>query len=219
MENLLHSKEYWKVVDEGFTEPAAGSTPTAEQTKALEEIRLKDFKAKNYLFSSIDKTILKTITKKGTAKELWKSMKTKFQGSAGVKRAQLQALRREFEVLKMKEGETINDYFGRVMIVSNSMRNCGELVEEVKIVEKILRTLMDKCNYVVCSIEESKNLDELTVDELQSSLLVHEQKLVRKTVTDDQALRVRVGYGRGRSRGRGNYQEEVEDAVVQEAGK
>ncbi|XP_015582859.2 uncharacterized protein LOC107262301 [Ricinus communis] len=146
-------------------------------------------------------------------------MKTKFQGSAGVKRAQLQALRREFEVLKMKEGETINDYFGRVMIVSNSMRNCGELVEEVKIVEKILRTLMDKFNYVVCSIEESKNLDELTVDELQSSLLVHEQKLVRKTVTDDQALRVRVGYGRGRSRGRGNYQEEVEDAVVQEAGK
>lgn len=205
MENLLHSKEYWTVVKEGLTEPATGTTPTGEQTKALEEMRLKDFKVKNYLFSSIDKTVLKTITKKGTAKELWESMKTKFQGSVRVKRVQLQALRREFEVLEMKEGETINDYFGRVMIVSNSMRNCAEMVEDVKIIEKILRTLTEKFNYVVCLIEESKDLDELTVDELQSSLLVHEQKLVRKTVTYDQALRVGVEYDRGRSRGRGNY--------------
>lgn len=172
----------------------------------MEELRLKDFKAKNYLFSSIDKTVFKTITKKGTTKEIWESMKTKFQGSAMVKRAQLQALRREFEVLETKEGETINHYFDRVMIVSNSMRNCGEVVEEVKIVEKILMTLTYKFNYVVWSIEESKDLNELTVDELQSSLLVHEQKLVRKTVTNDQALRVGVDYGRGRNRGCGNYQ-------------
>ena len=48
-------------------------------------------------------------------------------------------------------------------------------MSEVKIVEKILRTLTEKFNYIVCSIEESKDISQLTVDELQSSLLVHEQ--------------------------------------------
>ena len=79
---------------------------------------------------------------------------------------------------------------------------------DVKIVEKILRSLTDKFNFVVCSIEESKDLDQLTVDELQASLLVHEQKVIDKS--EEQVLQVenvpRYGPGRGREtfqRGRG----------------
>ncbi|XP_048235396.1 uncharacterized protein LOC112534844 [Ricinus communis] len=185
MENLMQSKEYWIIVENGFKEPDAGEKLTAEQEKTLTELRLKDFKAMNYLLSSIDKTILKTISQKASAKELWDSMKLKFQGSARVKRAQLQALRREFEVLEMKEGESVNDYFGRVIVVSNAMRNCGEEINDVKIVEKILRTLTERFNYVVCSIEESKDIDMLSVDQLQSSLLVHEQKFTRRVVTEN----------------------------------
>lgn len=33
-----------------------------------------------------------------------------------------------------------------------------------------------KINYVVCSIEESKDLDVVSIDELQGSQLIHEQK-------------------------------------------
>ena len=50
---------------------------------------------------------------------------------------------------------------------------------DVTIVEKILCSMMPKFDYVVCSIEESKDLDALAVDALQSSLLVHEQKMNR----------------------------------------
>lgn len=50
------------------------------------------------------------------------------------------------------------------------MRNCGEPMDDVKIVEKILRSLTENFNFVVCSIEESKDIDRLTVDELQASL-------------------------------------------------
>ena len=46
-------------------------------------------------------------------------------------------------------------------------------MNDVTIVEKILRSLTPKYDYVVCSIEESKDIDELWLDELQSSLLVH----------------------------------------------
>lgn len=58
---------------------------------------------------------------------------------------------------------------------------------------------------MVCAIEESKDIDALTVDELQSSLLVHEPKLKRR-VTDEQVMKVENDgkCGRGRGRGRGS---------------
>lgn len=168
-------------------------------------MKLKDLKAKNYLFQSLDKSILRTITKKDTSKQLWDSMKMKYQGNDRVRRAQLNRLRREFEVLAMKQGESVNDYFGRVMTIANDMRNCGEDMTDVKIVEKILRTLTEKWNYSVCSIEEANDVDTLTVDALQSSLLVHEQKF-RREPDEEQALAVSYGsYGDTGGRGRGRH--------------
>ena len=116
-------------------------------------------------------------------------MKRKYQGNIQVQRAQLQTLRREFEILEMKTSESVNDYFSRVMLVANNMRNVGEVMQDGKIVEKILRTLTERFNYIVCSMEESKDIDSLSMDELQSSLLVHEQKFGKSDV-EDQALKV-----------------------------
>ncbi|CAM8978805.1 unnamed protein product [Rhodiola kirilowii] len=172
MENLLRSKEYWSVVEHGYTEPKKEESLQPAEQKLLDEAR----KAKNYLFQAIDKSILKTNTQKSTSKLLWDSMKAKYQGNERVKQAQLQKLRRTFEMLEMKSGEAIADYFGRVMSNTNDMKNNGEILEDVKIVENILRTLTEEFNFVVCSIKESKDIDEISIDELQSSLLVHEQK-------------------------------------------
>ncbi|KAM7485656.1 hypothetical protein LguiA_001665 [Lonicera macranthoides] len=180
MENLLRSKEYWVAIEVGYVEPAEGKTLAAAQKKILEEMKLKDLKAKHYLFSSIDKTIMKTMTQKETDKQIWDSMKVKYQRNARVQRAQLQTLRRSFDLLEMKVGETITDYVSRVMVVANDMRNCGEDMPDVKIVEKILKTLTENYNCIVCSIKESKGIDSLSVDALQSSLLVHEQKFKKK---------------------------------------
>ena len=68
---------------------------------------------------------------------------------------------------------SVTDYFARVMIIANNLRNLGEDMQDVQVVEKVLRTLSEKFNYVVCSIEESKDIQSLSIDELQSSLLVH----------------------------------------------
>lgn len=208
MENLLRSKEYFEVVKDGVSEPASDEMLSEAQKKALAEARLKDLKAKNYLFSAIDKSILKTITLKDTSKQLWDSMKTKYQGNSRVKRAQLQTLRRNFELLEMRNKEFISDYFTRVMVVANDMRNCGDDMQDVKIVEKILRTLTENFNYIVCSIEESKDIDNLSVDALQSSLLVHEQKMRKPSHGgEEHVLKVsyedRSGSGRGRGMGQG----------------
>jgi len=50
----------------------------------------------------------------------------KFEGNARVKRAHLQALYSEFEILEMKTSEGVTEYFSRVMMVANKMRIYGE---------------------------------------------------------------------------------------------
>ncbi|KAH0744922.1 hypothetical protein KY290_032915 [Solanum tuberosum] len=139
-------------------------------------------------------------------------MKKKYQGTARVKRAQLQALRRDFETLQMKERESIISYCARTMEIDNKMQFHSEKMNNITIVEKILRFLMPKYDYVVCSIDESKDIDELSLDELQSPLLVHEHKMNQHSTSDEQVLNASTfissncrGMGRGRGRGdRGN---------------
>ncbi|GAU51441.1 hypothetical protein TSUD_413410 [Trifolium subterraneum] len=175
MENLLCSKEYWSLIETGVV--TAPKNATVEQTKATTDNKLIDLKVKNYLFQSIDRSITETILVRETTKDIWDAMKRKFQGSTKVKCAQLQVLRREFEILAMREGETVNEYFARTLAIANRMTAQGERIEQVMVVEKILRSMLEKFNYVVCSIEESNDVTTLSVDELQSSLLVHEQRM------------------------------------------
>ncbi|XP_010484936.1 PREDICTED: uncharacterized protein LOC104763230 [Camelina sativa] len=70
----------------------------------------------------------------------------------------------------MKNEESIDDYFKRVMSVSNQMRSNGEEMPDSKIVEKILGTLTNKFTYVVVSIEESKDTEK--IDEKDEVLLM-----------------------------------------------
>jgi len=85
------------------------------------------------------------------------------------------------------------------------MKANGENKGDVAVVEKILRSLTPKFDYVVCSIKESKDIDTLTIDELQSSLLVHEQRM-SSHVEEEQALKITHGeQSGGRGRGRGSF--------------
>lgn len=104
-----------------FVIPEDGTIVTPPQKQKLEELKLKDLKVKNYLFQSIDRAILETILQKDTSKHIWDSTKKKYQGSTKVKRAQLQALTRDFETLQMKNGESVDEFFPRVMGIANKM--------------------------------------------------------------------------------------------------
>ncbi|CAM8892939.1 unnamed protein product [Rhodiola kirilowii] len=188
METFLRSKELWSLIENGVPttlkdvqQPVTFATVAVEkgqqsdaQCKAheqqIEEMKLKDLKVNFFLFQAIDRTIIDTILDKETSKGIWDSLKQKYQGSNRVKRAHRQPLRKEFEVLQMREGENVNEFFGRTLTIVNNMKVHGGLgMPEVEIVEIFLRSLTSKFDYVVCSIEESNDLDSLTLDELQSS--------------------------------------------------
>ena len=101
------------------------------------------------------------------------------------------------------------------------------MLPKTRVVEKILRSLTDNFENVVCSIEESKDLATFTVDELAGSLEAHEQRKKNKEESLDQALQTKAsikdekvlysqnvqgrGHGsRGNGRGgQGNSYEEI----------
>ncbi|KAA8528478.1 hypothetical protein F0562_035833 [Nyssa sinensis] len=94
------------------------------------------------------------------------------------------------------------------MGIVNKMRIHGDKTEDVTIIENILRSMTPKFNFVVCSIEESKDIDELSIEELQGSLQVHEQK-INQQEKEEQALKASTDnhsstLNRGRGRGRVN---------------
>ena len=193
MENLLRSKEYWSAIQSSFEEPKGNEALSAAQQKTIDERGSKISKQRIISFNLL-MSILKTIIQKDTTKQLWDSMKLKYQGNARVKQAQLQRLRRTFETLEMKAGEGVSEYFTRIMSTANDMRICGEHMTDIKIVEKLLQSLTDKFSFVVCSIEE-----------LQTSLFVHEQKVIDKR-TEEQILPVENVPRYGQGRGRGTFQ-------------
>lgn len=97
------------------------------------------------------------------------------------------------------------------------MKANGEHKDNVAVIQKIMRSMTSKFDYAICSIEVSKDLGSMTTDELQNSLLVHEQRM-NSHVEEEQALKVTYGdqfggrsqtrggfRGRGRGRGRGRF--------------
>ncbi|GAU48606.1 hypothetical protein TSUD_327180 [Trifolium subterraneum] len=203
IENLLRAKGLWSMIEIGYQEPVETTMLTEEQLELLQDSKTNDHKVKHYLFRAIDRSVFEQLLDRRTSKIVWDSLKRKYGGNDRVKKSMLNSLRREFEVLEMKDAETITEYFARVMTVANKMRSNGEVMSDSKLVQKILRTLTEKFTYVVVSIEESKETEEMTIDELQSSLVVHEQKFKRVNRDNEQALKVESSRGRGSYRGRG----------------
>ncbi|XP_070041412.1 uncharacterized protein [Nicotiana tomentosiformis] len=129
-----------------------------------------------------------------------------------MRKVKLQTLRADFEVFKMKESECILDYCSKLKVVVNQLRRYGENIEDVRVVEKIISTLTPKIDFVVCAIEEYKDLDFMMVEQLGGSLHAHEEKIKRRQeVPLEKLLKTQASfkdYGgeksyRGNRRGRG----------------
>jgi gag-polypeptide of LTR copia-type len=110
-----------------------------------------------------------------TSKEAWDILEKMFKGDDRVKQVCLQTLRGELESMKMKESESVSDYITRIQAVVNQIICNGEALTDARVVEKILRSLIENFENIVCTIEESKDLAKLTVDELAGSLEAHDQ--------------------------------------------
>ncbi|XP_019465377.1 PREDICTED: coiled-coil domain-containing protein 186-like [Lupinus angustifolius] len=179
MTTFFRSQDLWDIVEEGFTTPENTSTLTVAQKKELKENVQKDAKALFILQQALAETIFPRIMGATSAKEAWDTLKEEFHGSDKVRTIKLQTLRREFELLKMKESETIKDYYSKIKEIVNQMKAYGENILDKRIVEKILISIPQKYDSIVTTIEQTKDLSTLSVTELMGSLEAYEQRLSR----------------------------------------
>lgn len=180
---LFGSQDLWEIVSNGCIEPSSEEETlyTAEQKTVLKDHRKKDKKALFLLYQGLEDDMFKKISEASTSKEVWDKLSTIFKGVDRVKKVRLQALRGEFEAARMTEGEIISDYYSRLIAIVNKMKRTGEKLDDVRVMEKILRSLTHNFEHVVTAIEESKNLETISTEELLGSPRVHEQRILQNT--------------------------------------
>ncbi|KAE8732520.1 Detected protein of unknown function [Hibiscus syriacus] len=191
---------------------------TVNEIKTLKNTRMKDKTTLYMLFQAVDESDFEKIASATTGKATWDTLQKVFKGDDRVKQVRLPTLRDELEGMKMKESEGVSDNITRVQTVVNQLKCKGETLKDSRVVEKILRSLTDDFENVVCAIEESKDLEELTIDDLAGSLEAHEQRKKKKknesleealqanvSIKDENVLYTQNFRGRGRGRrGRNN---------------
>jgi len=132
MKALLGAHDVWDIVEKGYNEPQDDSTLSQTQKDGLKDSRKRDKKALYLIYQALDDDGFEKISSPITAKEAWEKLQTSCKGAEQVKKVRLQTLRGEFESLHMKEGESISDYFSRVLVVSNQMKKTKSSAQQCR---------------------------------------------------------------------------------------
>ena len=86
------------------------------------------------LFQSILEALILQVGELETAKKVWDAIKARHVGADRVREARLQTLMAEFDRLKMKDNESIDDFTGKLSEISTKSAELGENMEESKLV-------------------------------------------------------------------------------------
>jgi RNA-binding protein YhbY len=68
------------------------------------------------------------------------------------------------------EDETFGEFYSKMSDLRNQMVSLGKTVLDVKLIRKILRSLPERFKIKVTTIEESRDLEEMKIEELVGSL-------------------------------------------------
>jgi len=98
----------------------------------------------------------------------------------------------QFESLNMNEDENIEAYMLRFNEVINAIRGLGEEIEDSVIVKKVLCSLPQRFDSKVYAIEEAKDLNTFSMDEMHGSLIAYEMRIgIRKSINREATFKAK----------------------------
>ncbi|GJZ57093.1 zf-CCHC domain-containing protein [Tanacetum coccineum] len=109
-----------------------------------------------------------------TTKEILKTLLITHQGNSQVKDNKIGLLVQQYEQFIISENESIDSAFARFNTIITSLKALDEGYSSKNYVRKFPRALHPKWRAKVTTIEESKDLTSLSLDELIRNLKVHE---------------------------------------------
>ena len=100
---------------------AAELALTNAERVLLKENQKKDNKSLGLVQQGLSESIFLKISNSEFSKKAWDTLETCYQGVTKVKNVKLQNLRRDFENLKMKDNETVDNFMTQVMSTINQL--------------------------------------------------------------------------------------------------
>ena len=79
----------------------------------------------------------------------------------------------------MEEDESFDEIYAKLRDIENLAINFGQTIPEPKIVRKVLRFLLERFHAKIIVIEESKDIDKISLTELIGNLQTYELGLTR----------------------------------------
>ncbi|CAL8133678.1 unnamed protein product [Prunus armeniaca] len=129
METILIAYDLWDAVEIGIQpqliiEQEAGSEGTGDEESEAEEIpveaptisredKIKTAKALSLIQGALTNELFPRIRNEKTAKGAWEILRREFRGDKKVRGVKLQAIRADFEYLRMNDVESLDDYLAR----------------------------------------------------------------------------------------------------------
>ena len=134
MKAHLEANDIWEVVEEDYEVPSLTDNPTMAQLKSHTLKKSRKSKAKATLFVAISEEIFTRIMHQNSTFEVWNFLITEYEGDDKVKGMQVLNLIRAFEMQRMKESETINEYTNKLLSIANQIRLLGFEFSDSRIV-------------------------------------------------------------------------------------
>ncbi|XP_009782661.2 uncharacterized protein [Nicotiana sylvestris] len=122
--------------------------------KAIEQ----NFYAKKILMCSIGPDEYNKISACQSVKDIWEALQTTHEGTTQVKQSKIDMLTTEYELLKIKDDESIQDMHTRFTSIINELHSLGEIIPRNNLVRKILSVLPSSWESKVNVIIEAKDL-------------------------------------------------------------
>ncbi|GJY44159.1 hypothetical protein Tco_0432372 [Tanacetum coccineum] len=148
--------------------------PFEQQDDDLKKKLAKNNEAKMVLYNALPKKEYERIFMCKMAKDIWQSLLITQQGNSQVKDNKCDLLVQQYEQFTILEEESIDSSFARFNTIITSLKALDEGFSSKNYVRKFLRALHPKWRAKVTTIEESKVLSSLALDELIGNLKVHE---------------------------------------------
>ncbi|XP_016553417.2 uncharacterized protein LOC107852893 [Capsicum annuum] len=145
MKAYLKALNLWDVIERGELDvQLLTNNPTLNDTKKHDELVTRSPRALICIHSSLTKVIFIRIMACEIAKEAWDKQKDEFEGNNRVKSVKVLALKREFELLNMKDSDNMKEYSSKLMYIVNQIRILGENFLDQKVVKNIMVGLPNK---------------------------------------------------------------------------
>ena len=177
--------DVWDAIENGpyvpFTEinDAKSAKPRAEWTDEDKKKVQYDLRAKNILTSALGFDEFFRVSNCTTAKEMWDTLEVTHEGTEEVKRSRMNTLSQEYEMFRMKPGESILELQKRFTHLINHLISLGKDFSNSDLNLKVLRSLTRVWQPKVTAISEKKSLSKMTLAALFGKLQEHELELSR----------------------------------------